>query len=86
MSLEHTTTRSHRRAPRSQASEITSLPDDHEVLTIAEWRAINKIKPRTAARILAGPPDQRPVITQMSERRYGITRRNNRIWQASRAR
>lgn len=60
--------------------------DDDEVLTIEEWRQLNKLSARTAARILARPPDQRPVITQLSERRNGITRRANRLWQQSRAR
>lgn len=80
MSLEHSLTRTHKTAG------VPSSPDDDEVMTLAEWRATNNLKPRTAARILAGPKDQRPVLTQLSERRYGITRRNNRLWQQSRAR
>jgi hypothetical protein len=69
--------------------DIVPLPprdDDDEVLTIAKWAAINSIGMRTAERILAGPPEERPVITQVSEHRRGITRRNNRIWQQRRER
>ena len=81
MSLEHSPSRA-----RKHARPADALPDDDEVLSLAEWRALNKLSARTAARILAGPKAKRPIITQLSERRYGVTRRNNREWQARRAR
>ena len=57
--------------------------DDHEVLTIKEWRALNKISARTAGRILASGDG--PVVTRMSPRRIGITRGNNAAWQKARS-
>jgi hypothetical protein len=58
--------------------------DDDQVLSFAEWCALNKISRRTGNRILAGPDG--PVVTQLSARRVGITRRNNAEWQRSRER
>jgi hypothetical protein len=60
------------------------MPDDDEVLTFAEWCALNKIGKRTGRRILRAPGG--PVVTALSARRIGITRGNNRRWQESRAR
>ena len=57
--------------------------DDNLVYTFREWCAINKISPRTGARILAGPNG--PVVTRLSARRIGITRKNNAAWQAARS-
>jgi hypothetical protein len=80
MSLEHLPARGR----RSRAQN--PFPDDDEVLSIEEWRLLNNLSPRTAARILAGPKQERPVIVRLSARRRGITRRANRDWQASRSR
>jgi len=80
MSLEHSPARG--RTLRAQHP----FPDDDEVLSIEEWRLLNNLSPRTAARILAGPKHERPVIVMLSARRRGITRGNNRRWQESRSR
>ena len=58
--------------------------DDDKVLTFAEWCEINRIGKRTGRRIIKAPGG--PVVTQLSERRIGITVGNNRRWQESRAR
>jgi hypothetical protein len=58
--------------------------DDDKVLTFAEWCALNGIGKRTGRRILTSACG--PVVTQLSERRIGITIGNNRRWQESRAR
>jgi hypothetical protein len=68
-------------------AQLTPLPiydRDDEVLTFADWVALNKISPRTGRRILKSP--DRPIVTQLSARRIGISRGNNRRWQASRER
>jgi hypothetical protein len=57
---------------------------DDQILTFAEWCGLNRLSPRTARRILKRPGA--PVVTQLSTTRIGITVRNNRLWQASRAR
>jgi hypothetical protein len=62
----------------------TLLEDPDEVLTFKHWCCINKISERSGRRILDAPDG--PVVTQMSARRIGITRRNNRAWQQSRER
>jgi len=58
--------------------------DDDKVLTFAEWCKLNRIGQRTGRRIIKSPGG--PVVTQLSERRIGITVGNNRRWQAARAR
>ena len=58
--------------------------DDDEVLTFAQWCTLNGIGKRTGVRILSS--GNGPIVTKLSDRRIGITRKNNRAWQASRAR
>ena len=58
--------------------------DDDKVLTFAEWCKLNRIGQRTGRRILTSGCG--PVVTQLSERRIGITVGNNRRWQTARAR
>jgi hypothetical protein len=60
------------------------LTIDDCVLTLEEWRVVNNFSPRTAQRILHSP--NAPIITDLSAQRKGVTVRNNRAWQASRAR
>src|SRR5262249_13646599 len=62
------------------------LNNDNAVLTREEWRVLNHLSERTGRRILSGPPDKRPKLTQLSPQRDGITTGNNKLWQASRAR
>ena len=57
--------------------------DENLIYTFREWCAINKISPRTGARILAGSDG--PVVTRLSPRRIGISRGNNARWQKSRS-
>jgi len=57
---------------------------DTQVLTFRQWIALNNISARTGHRILRAPGG--PAITQLSERRIGITVSANRLWQASRER
>jgi hypothetical protein len=58
--------------------------DDDQILSFAEWCALNKISHRTGVRILASPDS--PIVTQLSAKRIGITRANNAKWQRSRER
>jgi hypothetical protein len=67
---------------KTQRSRATR--DDDQVLSFAEWCALNKISRRTGTRILAGPDG--PIVTQLSAHRIGITRGNNAKWQQSRER
>ena len=57
-----------------------SLPGDDEVLTFSDWCKLNKISKRTGQRILRS--GQGPRVTELSQRRIGITRGNNRRWQS----
>jgi hypothetical protein len=59
---------------------------DDEVLTFKQWCRLNHFSDRTGRRILHGPKDKRPIITQLSDKRIGITRANNRRWQEARGR
>jgi hypothetical protein len=58
--------------------------DDDAVLTFKEWCAVNGISDRQGRRILASGDG--PVVTRISDRRIGISRRNNRAWLESRSR
>ena len=66
------------------ATVAPQIYDDDAVLTFRDWCALNKISPRTGQRILQSGTG--PVVTELSARRIGITRRANRAWQQSRAR
>jgi hypothetical protein len=83
MSLRENERRQRQRS-RAQLSDLPPLPDDDEVLTFPAWCRLNAISVRTGRKLKAA--GKGPVITAISERRIGITRRNNRIWQAQRAR
>jgi len=73
-----------REAERHARSERERALDDQRVMTIPQWAEVNGFSIWTAQRLLKagkGPP-----ITQISDRRIGITVGNNRKWQASRER
>jgi hypothetical protein len=71
------------RAERRQLRQRL-VEDDDAVLTFKEWCAVNGHSERQGRRILAS--GKGPTVTQISDRRIGISRRNNREWQAARAR
>ena len=58
------------------------VTDPDEILTFREWVQLNKLSERTGRRILAAPGG--PVVTLLSARRFGISRRANLAWQKSR--
>ena len=69
---------------RSGGGDDAIRPDDNRVLTLAQWCALNGISLATGRRLINAGTG--PVITQLSPRRIGVTVRDNRPWQASRAR
>jgi hypothetical protein len=69
---------------RSGGGDDADRPDDNRVLTLAQWCALNWISLATGRRLINAGTG--PVITQLSPRRIGVTVRDNRPWQASRAR
>jgi hypothetical protein len=73
-----------RRRQRQLVDDLFALPDDNHVLTFTEWCRLVSISPRQGRRIITG--NNGPTVTQISDRRIGITRRNHRLWLASRAR
>jgi hypothetical protein len=79
--LQHNPTR---KSARVIPQNAPAYENDDEVLSFAQWCRLNGISPRTGWRILNGPDP--PARTKLSERRFGITRRNNRLWQARRER
>jgi hypothetical protein len=60
------------------------VEDDDAVLSFKEWCALNGHSERQGRRMLTS--GHGPTVTQLSDRRIGISRRNNREWQAARAR
>lgn len=86
MSLESTPQRPGRSKSPRQLEQLLAYENDDQVLTFQEWKVLNKLSERTARRIIAAGPPTGPVVTQLSARCIGVTRRNNRAWQAARAR
>jgi hypothetical protein len=73
------------RYSKSRKLAVLISPDDPDaVLTFVEWCLLNHISQRQGRRILKAPGG--PIVTQLSDNRIGISRRNNRTWQAARAR
>jgi hypothetical protein len=72
--------------PRKSAAQPSSLPDDHQVLTFKQWCETNNFSETTGWRILRGPKAKRPKVMQLSARRIGIRKGDNRRWQESRVR
>jgi len=63
---------------------MTNIPSDDQILTFREWCRLNALSTRTGWRVIRSPGG--PVVTKLSERRFGISVRNNRLWQQSRER
>jgi hypothetical protein len=68
----------------TKRSAPLDMSHDNQILTLAEWAALNRISMRTVRRILASGTG--PVVTRMSPRRIGISVGNNARWQAARER
>jgi hypothetical protein len=78
-------TKKSRRYGKSRKFSILIADDDPDsILTFREWCRLNRLGERTGRRILKEPGG--PTVTQLSAQRIGISRRNNRAWQASRER
>jgi hypothetical protein len=58
------------------ATVAPQICDDDAVLSFPDWCALNKISRRTGQRILQSGTG--PVVTELSAKRIGITRRANR--------
>jgi hypothetical protein len=83
----HRRQRRQRKQPHRSSALLPALPailNDDQVLTFGQWCDLNNISPRTGRRVLAAPG--RPVVTQLSSKRIGISVKNNRAWQQSRER
>jgi hypothetical protein len=76
-------TKPKKRRKRSNEPLSHLLPE--QVLTIAEWRSVNRLSERSARRILADP-GKRPKLVQLSPRRYGVTVAANKEWQQANSR
>jgi hypothetical protein len=79
---KHKQALAHKRKQRLDALPATL--QDGQVLTFFEWCALNRIGERTGRRLLAS--GNGPVVTQLTEKRIGITIRANREWQQARER
>jgi hypothetical protein len=83
VTLQEATPKRRRKLPNEPLSRLL----DDQVLTLPEWRQINRLSERTARRILSDPnPKKRPKLVQLTQQRKGITVRANREWQESRSR
>jgi hypothetical protein len=68
---------------RSRQSARERALDDDWVMPFSLWCQVNNFSPATGRRLRKS--GKGPVFTQISDRRIGVTVRNNRIWQESRA-
>ena len=74
-----------RPAPAARPFSLAGFEnDDNRVLSFRQWCILNGISARTGRRILAS--GNGPTVTQLSDRRIGITIRANREWQEARER
>ena len=74
-----------RTAPAARSFSLAGFEnDDNRVLSFRQWCILNGISARTGRRILAS--GNGPTVTQLSDRRIGITVGNNRGWQEARER
>jgi hypothetical protein len=64
--------------------ELNRALDDQRVMTFPQWCEVNGLSWHTGKRLIKA--GKGPVITQVSDRRIGITVGNNRAWQRSRER
>jgi hypothetical protein len=84
VTLQETTSKPRRNLRPNEP--LSRLLDD-QVLTLEEWRRINRLSERTARKILSDPdPSRRPKLTMLTTRRKGVTVRANREWQQARTR
>jgi hypothetical protein len=67
---------SHRK--KQKALRVQLATDEDAILTFLEWCALNGLSERQGRRVLARGGG--PVITQLSPKRIGISRRHNREW------
>jgi hypothetical protein len=58
--------------------------DDQRVMTLRQWCEVNGFSWATGLRLIKA--GKGPVITQISDRRIGVTVANNGKWQAARER
>jgi hypothetical protein len=75
--------RRRQQAERAQAERDRAF-DDQRVMTIGQWAVVNNFSLWTGKRLIKA--GKGPKITQISDRRIGVTVANNRIWQKSRER
>jgi len=68
---------------RDRQSARDRALDDDWVMPFSLWCKVNNFSPATGRRLRKA--GKGPVFTQISDRRIGVTVKNNRIWQESRA-
>jgi hypothetical protein len=68
---------------RSRQSARDRALDDDWMMSFSQWCQVNNFSLATGRRLRKA--GKGPVFTQISDRRIGVTVRNNRIWQESRA-
>jgi hypothetical protein len=64
-----------------------TLPeDDNRVMTVRQWAELCSFSLSTANRKIRGPKEERPEITQLSDKRIGITVGAHKRWLKRQAR
>jgi hypothetical protein len=60
-----------------------SMNCDQQVLTLAEWAALNGFGIKSARRLIKA--GEGPTLTRLTSKRYGVTLGNNKKWQEQRS-
>jgi len=68
---------------RGRHSTRDRVLDDDRVLSFRDWCGINGFSEATGRRLRAA--GKGPIFIRLSERRIGVTVRNNRQWQEARS-
>lgn len=79
-----TTSPSTEELQRNGRHSANRIVDDDRVMSFALWCEVNGFSPATGRRLRKA--GKGPIFTQISDRRLGVTVRNNRLWQQSRIR
>ncbi len=78
--------RRHRQRQLEAQRRVQQPLNDRQVLSFAEWCALNNFSERTGRRILAGEFGDAPAVVRLSPRRIGISVQANEKWRAGRQR
>jgi predicted DNA-binding transcriptional regulator AlpA len=73
-----------RQAQTKSAYAASAYLNDDRILSFRQWCELNGISEKTGRRLVKR--GEGPTVTRLTDVKIGVSVRNNRIWQESRAR